>query len=264
MNNSCHHHLIFFFIYFACSLNTACAELRKWHDKNGNTLVAEYKGIFGNQVTLQNSKRKTLKVPIEKLSELDRSYIASKNPPVLDLKFQKSPTKSEKTPIEVMSDGNGKYRVQNTYTYSVALNYDKKSKYLYHELKANAYLFSSCGRGDLKLNSVLVKELIINDENEKGSLLLELGNSTFENNLYISTTFIPPSDRNNACEHTGSKSTCFNCMGKRSQKDSGYYSDYFLTITDSSGTIVAIRKGPKLKKFNGEIGAVKVGDIIEL
>lgn len=66
------------------------AEMRVWTMEDGKTVEAEFVARLGGNVSLKNLKGKTFKIPENKFSEADLSYIQLQMPPTLKLDFSKT------------------------------------------------------------------------------------------------------------------------------------------------------------------------------
>jgi hypothetical protein len=65
----------------------AYGETRTWTLISGKSVEAEYVSYAHGNVNLENDKEAMLKIPFERLSEEDRTYVELINPPELDINF---------------------------------------------------------------------------------------------------------------------------------------------------------------------------------
>jgi len=70
-----------------CSFSMA--EMRLWTFTDGKTVEAEFQALVVGNVVLKGLNEKTVRIPLEKFSPEDLSYIDLQNPPQLDLDFSK-------------------------------------------------------------------------------------------------------------------------------------------------------------------------------
>jgi hypothetical protein len=63
---------------------------RIWTTLTGQTMEAEFLTAVNGNAILKSAKKKQIKVPLERLSEEDRQYIALEMPPKLDINFAKT------------------------------------------------------------------------------------------------------------------------------------------------------------------------------
>ena len=61
-----------------------------WTTVTGRTMEAEFLTAAGGHAILKSSRRKQIKIPLRRLSEEDRKYIALEVPPDLDINFSKT------------------------------------------------------------------------------------------------------------------------------------------------------------------------------
>lgn len=216
------------------------AELRDWHDQAGNSFHAQYKILFGrDQVILQDTKGKTLKVKIRKLSKEDQSYIQLMNPPKLDLRCSVT---EELTGIELNKTKKGhQSKSKWLVKVSASMKY-RMGKIAYsHSPKLDIYLLSRGDDGYVKLHSLLSKSTSFNGSNKKGELDFE-----FKDVTMISAQEI------------------YVLNGTRRHSFSGdIYHGFLAVVTDSRGTILSMDyTDSSIKKISQKITKAKAGDPI--
>jgi len=92
-------------LIFSILCSIANAEMRTWVLKKGGSFSAEYMSIFGGKAVLKLKSGKKMRIPMDELSQQDRSFIELKNPPKVKINFTKT-TKQRKTPIQAESAEN--------------------------------------------------------------------------------------------------------------------------------------------------------------
>jgi hypothetical protein len=89
-------------LVFSILCSIANAKMRTWVLEKGDSFSAEYIAVFGGKAVLKLKSGKKVRIPMDELSQQDRSFIELKNPPKLKINFTKT-TKQRKTPVQAES-----------------------------------------------------------------------------------------------------------------------------------------------------------------
>ncbi len=179
--------------------------LRKWTLTNGRTREAEFLTVAGGNAVLKNTRGKQMKIPLDNLSEADRSYISLAVPPDLDINFSKT-TKPRK--FGDTNSGDEPPVKGSFYTFSTQIRKTSTQPYD-HGLTAEYFAVGNEVGGDK-------------------NILLE----------YQRTDFALTEENNNAFEFGGRPVELLN-YEYNGQRRGQRYGGFLVVVTDSRGKVIA-------------------------
>lgn len=185
------------------------AEMRTWTDKKGNSIKAEFVGVFSGKVVLKKASGKQVKVPQSGLSAKDQKYLENAVPPTIE--------------IDVFIDRESKQISSNGYGYSRR-------------------------RENIKGRVILTKKNRESSSRKFTAYLYVFGKDLYRDEIWVidETQHEFSFEHQKKIEFSGNQSSITHTDSSYSNKYGDKYDGYLVFIKDSGGNVVCV-KGSRSK-----------------